>query len=323
VIDRALLVLVAPRPGTPRPPSLFPIGRAALRLRGEGWRVIFGERVIGGIASGLEAIDDGWIPVRNVPVQAAHDRLAGRDWDAAWLAAVDGLSGIPIGNPPSLKLLTRDKLLCQRALEAAGLRLPVAEGDPTRFADRLRTWGVGFIKPRRGSLGIGVGRVESGDDLERAGGPWLLQRAIEPPAGTAGVALRLLAQREADGSWLLNEPVARISEDDPVVNVERGAGVAPGSQYCSTRALESLEDQARRCCDVLVGAVGGSGAQVIELGLDFVLDPDGMPHLIEVNSVPRGRLKALTGLSPERWSHTHDEACLRPLRRLAALAARR
>ncbi len=313
-----LVVLVAPRPGTPRPPQGFVIGRAALELRARGVRVVFGHRVVDGRADGLEARPDGWHPVEAVPVLAAQDRLAGRAQDAIWRAALEGLTGLPVGNPASVKLLTRDKLVCQRRLEETGLALPEVEDDPERFGDRLAEWGAAFLKPRRGSLGIGVQRVEPGHDLRRDGGPFLLQRAVGPPPGVAGVALRLLAQREPDGSWHLCEPVARISQDDPVVNVERGATVAPGSEVLSADALSHLRAQAAACCDVL--ASGPDGDQAIEAGIDFVLDEDGLPWLIEVNSVPRGRLKALNALDPARWGREHEQTAIRPLLRLLALA---
>ena len=312
-------MLVAPRPGTPRPPTGFVIGRAALELRAEGVRVVFGHRVVEGRADGLEATPEGWRQVRDVPVQAAQDRLAGRAQDAIWLDALAGLDGLPVGNPPSIKRLTRDKLACQRALEEAGLALPEVEDVPERFGARLRDWGAGFIKPRRGSLGIGVQRVLPGDDLSRSGGPWLLQRAVDPAPGTAAVAVRLLAQRLPGGDWLLCEPVARISPIDPVVNVERGATVAAGGDVLGSGALRSLRGQAVACCDAL--ATGPAGDQVVELGIDFVLDHAGLPHLIEVNSVPRGRLGALAALDRTRWGGQQEQTALRPLRRLLALSA--
>ena len=56
----------------------------------------------------------------------------------------------------------------------------------------------------------------------------------------------------------------------------------------------------------------------MELGLDFVVDTDDVPHLIEVNSRPRGRLEVLAGIE-RRFEALHTEACARPLRRMAHL----
>jgi hypothetical protein len=63
------------------------------------------------------------------------------------------------------------------------------------------------------------------------------------------------------------------------------------------------------------------GDRLVELGLDFVVGRDGLPHLIEVNSAPRGRLLYLARLDPARWQRTHQTAVERPLRRLLAIAS--
>ena len=62
------------------------------------------------------------------------------------------------------------------------------------------------------------------------------------------------------------------------------------------------------------------GAHALELGLDLVLDPEGEPHLIEVNARPNGRLEVLASQDPTRFATAHLDACLRPLRTLAAWA---
>lgn len=312
-----LLVLVHQAPGTPRPPDRFAIGRAALALRQEGVRVLFGSEVRDGRASGLEATPAGWVRRHGAPVLAAQDRMAGPAQEAAWLAAIEGLAGRPVGNPPRIKRLARDKLECQRTLEAGGVEMPEVEGDAARFEDRLLGWGAAFLKPRTGSRGFGVARVAPGDDLSRAGGPWILQAAISPPPGVAGISVRQLVQREPSGAWFLCEPVARISAVDPVAGVERGARAAPGSELLGKRALASMREQATRIAEVL--AAGPEGVQAVEFGLDFAIDQDGMPHLIEVNGVPRGRLDALAAQDAARWGAAAGDAALRPLRRLLAL----
>ena len=46
---------------------------------------------------------------------------------------------------------------------------------------------------------------------------------------------------------------------------------------------------------------------------DLVIGADGAAQLIEVNSRPWGRVKALARRWPERFKHAHDVACERPL----------
>ena len=50
----------------------------------------------------------------------------------------------------------------------------------------------------------------------------------------------------------------------------------------------------------------------------MVIDADGRPWLLELNSRPLGRLGALAAIDPERFATAHREACMRPLRFLAA-----
>ncbi len=323
--EPAILVLVLEREAPPPPPAELPIARAAVRLAERGLRVVFGARVAGGLAAGLEVRRGVWRPAVDVPVRAAHDRFPSQTWPAIFSRAREGLGDLPLGNPPSITALCRDKLACQRALEAAGLPMPAVEGDPARFRERLDAWGAAFLKPRHGAMGRGVRRVLPGDELP-ARGPGarrgeiddlILQRAVPPPAGWAGIAVRALFQRVPGGGWLGLPPVARCSEGDPVANVARGAAARPGAEQLSPSALETIQRVGLATCRAL--SLGADGGHIVELGLDFAIGPGGDPHLIEVNSRPRGRLEALAALDPS-WAERHVRACARPLEYLSWLS---
>ena len=86
--------------------------------------------------------------------------------------------------------------------------------------------------------------------------------------------------------------------------VIRGIRIAAGLTQAATAALSASP----------------VGAHALELGLDLVLDPEGEPHLIEVNARPNGRLEVLASQDPTRFATAHLDACLRPLRTLAAWA---
>lgn len=230
-----------------------------------------------------------------------------------------------MGNPLSLTLLCRDKLKSQQFLMSAGIDMPPVESDPSRFSLRLEEWGVGFLKPRYGALGTGVVQVRPGDPLPARlesvvpgeTDPAILQRAIPPVEGWAGQAVRVLCQREPGGRWTPNEPVVRQSREDPVVNAARGAQVRAGSDCLGGDTRLAL----RRACLAICAALSehSAGELLVEIGLDFVLDPSAMPHLIEVNSRPRGRLEVLASRDPDRFMGAHIQACMRPIRRLARL----
>ena len=302
------------------PPEARPIGRAALMLRAEGVDVAFGDEVEAGRLTGLMPHPGGWERVERRPVVALLDRFPSQNRAGRFADILRGLDDVPLLNAPSFTELCRDKLRCQRALEEAGVPAPPVEADPARFAERLASWGAGFLKPRFGALGVGVRRVTPGDPLPaRLPGvvaaspdPALLQRAVAAPAGWAGWSVRVLAQRAPGGGWEQGEPVVRRSRHDAVVNAARGAEVAAGGDALAP------DTQARvRAMTAQVTRALASSPGAIEIGVDLVIDPQGRPHLIEVNSRPRGRMEVLARQDPARFGASHLEACARPLRYLA------
>jgi len=304
VTSPCLLVLMRPYADPPRAPDATPFGRAALQLADEGLPVVVGHEIRAGRASGW-ALDGGaWRRVEEVPLRAVHDRLAGAAWaDLRRSLLAEVPAEVPVANPESVRAICRDKLRSHRFLEAAGVPLPALTTDLAVLED----WGEGYLKTRLGSKGEGVRRVRVGDSVD---GGEFLQRAIDPAPGACRVALRLLAQRLPDRSWRLNPAVARIAgPDEYVVNVHSGARVARVEEVCDRADVERLAIEVTATFD---------GLDAVELGLDFVLDADRRPWLIEINSVPRGRLGALAALDPEAFAQAHVDACAQPLRTLAA-----
>lgn len=329
-----LLVLVRGRRAAPPPPEAFPAGRAALALRGMDIPVVFGDDVRGGHAWGLRPEPGGWAPVRGAPIAAVHDRYPGGEHPQQWRRLLAEAGDAPVLNAPALSELCRDKLACQRLLEQAcpGLSIPAIEGDPERFQERLAQWGTAFWKPRRGALGRGVRRVTGHGELGTAApgraphgarasdGPPLLQAAVAPPTGYAGLALRVLVQRSAaDGGLVVAPIVARCSADDPVANVARGAAARLAELLLPAESLAAAADDARTAFAALTARSPG-----VELGFDFAIDAELRPWLIEVNHCPKGRLEALAEADPARFATAHAQACRRPLEATwaAHLAAR-
>jgi glutathione synthase/RimK-type ligase-like ATP-grasp enzyme len=275
----------------------------------------------------FRAVPGAWVSADGQPVDAVHDRYASHTDPEGWKRARAHGGTLPWGNPPSVTRLCRDKLACQRALEAAGIACPPVEADPALFEERLHGWEGAFLKPQHGSLGRGVRSVRAGDPLAGRGIGFkegeddvlLLQKAVDPPEGRAGLVLRSLVQQDGQGSWFCCPMVARYSMDDPVVNVARGAVAAPAVDVCADSTL----DEARRLAVTIAEALAATADEpldVVELGLDFAVDGSGRPWPIEVNSIPRGRLSALRRLDATRFAEVHAEACARPLEAMAARA---
>ena len=316
-------VLVPHFTGPVQPPERRPIGRAALQLADEGIEVVFAARAKGGVLHGHRAVPGGWVETQ-AQVVAALDRYPSQTDPEGYAALLEGLDGTPVGNPPHLNVLCRDKVATQRFLVGQGLAMPPIEVDPAAFAATLERWGTAYLKPQFGSLGRGIHRVVVGDRLPAEGEgavpgrtePLFLQRAVTPPEGWAGIACRILVQRQLDHTWWVGPIVVRRHAEDPVVNAARGAEV------CTEEALpahtpEAIRTLVRQTADALTRAPNGE--HLVELGLDAVVDDRGEPHLIEVNARPRGRLEALATQDPETWMRAHVAACARPLRRLSQL----
>jgi len=305
-----------------------PMGRAAARLAEAGVPVVFGDQLEDGTGTGVRVESGRWVDVK-VPVVAVQDRYPSQGRAARWeaLHAAAKAAGIPVGNGRALTLLCRDKLECQAVLEQdPRLRLPPVSGEPAHFGALLERWGGGFLKPRYGALGVGVGRVGPGDALpdrlpsvvDGLVDPPLLQWPVPPPSGFAGRVLRVLAQRtlDAEGTpgWHLLPPVLRDSVADPVVNAARGARVIPAEDDLSEDVLGDVRAQVLRVCARLE-AVGGD-AFALELGVDLALDADQQPWVLEVNSRSRGRLGVLARRWPDRFEAAHRAAMVRPLHTL-------
>lgn len=293
--------------GAPPPPEQLPFGRAALALRPHGVEVVFGDHSEDGLLRGFRVVPGGWEPCR-ARLHAAFDRFGSFSEPLRYARLLEGLGGIPVLNPPRLTAQLRDKLATQTRLGHLGM--PALEVDPRRFAAFLAA-GPAFLKPRFGSFGRGVERLEVGPVparavVDRVDQPLVLQRAVPAPQGYAGISLRILAQRGPDGP-IVRSPVARISRTDPVVNRARGADVQPA---------DDLFPQTAQAARTLALQVLAALPEAIEVGVDAVVDPDGHPHLIEVNSRPRGRLAALAGLDPERFGPEHEAAVRAPLETL-------
>ncbi|MBT3220296.1 MAG: hypothetical protein HN348_14510, partial [Proteobacteria bacterium] len=289
-IDLGCLVPVPRRKALP--PEAQPLGRAALQLFEEGVDIVFGEHTCRGRLAGSLARPGQWIEVDRT-VAAVFDRYPRRKEPWPYRRALAGLVGVPVLNGTTISDLCSDKIRTQRLFEGAGLAMPPIETDSLRFASALAGFKVGFIKPRYGACGCGIARVQPGDPLPARGEgavvgvlePLFLQASVGPPAPWAGISVRVLCQRET-GGWVPNDGVARRSSSDWIVSASRGAEVAAMVDVLPRATTEDVHDLVLRACSVLAAAPGGD--DLLEVGVDAVIDCDYRPHLIEVNSRPWG-----------------------------------
>lgn len=319
-------VLIPVRGNRPsKPPKALPIGRAALHLKSMGVRVVFGEKTKNGGFFGMEATTEGWVSVSNVVVDAVYDRFPSQKEPVVYDRAIHGLNGALVGNPMSLTLLCRDKLKSQRLLEKV-VRMPPLVDVPGSFDRSLKVFEFGFLKPRYGAFGRGVRRVVPGDVMPAQGEgalkgvlePMLLQKGVRPLRGYAGVSVRILTSRLPGGEWRVFPGVARVSKNDPIINVHRGATARPASEILRSATIETMNDMVLSGCARLSSLPDGE--RMVELGWDLMIDETETPWVIEVNSRPRGRLEALAKTGDLDFTEQHLAASAAPMVYLAWLA---
>ena len=322
-------VFVPPVQNTRPPPTDLPIVKALTQQSKLDVHVVFGFDVFNEENSvrikGLGVKNNEWISSNRI-IDIVHDRFPSQIRRQHFEHLQLLTENILWGNPFETTMLCRDKLLCQKLLESNGCRLPKVIDVQECFQDALEEWGAGFLKPRYGALGIGVTHVIPGTSLPATlpsvvpnqEDPSILQRAIQAPKGWAGMSVRQLIQKLPDGSWIPRTPVLRHSKIDPVVNVARGAQATPAASILPSDTINAIQQQSLLACQILDAQP--NGLTNIEFGLDFVIDPDFEPWLIEVNSRPRGRLEFLAEQMPEQYRREHEQACIQPILTLASIA---
>ena len=153
-----IAVLVPPIQSTAPPPRNLPIVQAIMALDPR-LDVIFGHEIIQKNNSvwinGLSIKDSLWIESSS-QIDIIHDRFPSQIRKEHFNRLHSLTSHIPWGNPLQTTLLCRDKFNSQILLENSGIQMPEVTEDPDTFIQKIEEWGLGFIKPRYGALGVGV-----------------------------------------------------------------------------------------------------------------------------------------------------------------------
>lgn len=193
------------------------------------------------------------------------------------------------GNDAARLRAVRDPARVARAAEAAGLAFPETRSDPAGVpAD-----GSFLVKPRHGAGGRGIARWH--------GGP--------PPRGD-----RLWQRRVVGSSWsagyLVDGRAGRLVSAGRQLLGRRWCG-ARGFTWCGAVdvPLDALEAPLRARLERLGPVLGGGFGLVGLVGVDFILDRAGLPHVLEVNPRPTASMELAERATGRSTVALHLAAC--------------
>lgn len=243
------------------------------------------------VAAGLERLGIGFARLdgpcaavdaaREGRIDTVFNMLHGRGGEDGCLQGALALYGVPVtGSGVLASALTMNKLQTKRLWQATGLATPEwrvarSDADAGEIAGAL---GLPlFVKPAREGSSVGMSRVAAADELAPAiaralahDETVLVERMIEGPEYTATV--------------LLDRPLPLIRIETPRVFYDYEAKYASGDTeyHCPCGLSGEREGELQALASRAFSVLGCSGWGRV----DFLLDGDGRPWLLEVNTVP-------------------------------------
>jgi ribosomal protein S6--L-glutamate ligase len=183
------------------------------------------------------------------------------------LAAAAAARGTPVVNAFDASCLARDKVAATAVLASAGVPVPPswATGRPDLLAEVLSS-GPLWLKPQRGSQGLGVRRLASIDDLAHV---------ATASSDAYGLPLPVFAQSEVPSTgldlkvYVVADQMWAISRPFPARTLEEKLGVP--APICS--AIR----------DVAIAAGAALGLELY--GVDFLVDGEQF-WVVDVNAFP-------------------------------------
>ena len=279
------------------PPSRFVGPVPGWSCRGQRWQPA--ERALPGV------VYDRYLPRSRAERQAHFECLRA-------LAR----HGVRLFNPPALQALLDDKQTFSQWLAERGLPMvPHLTLDRARPQLLAAATGGFFLKPRFGFGGAGIGYCElapKGASLLwlGAGGPapsrldrqallaqleassaqeeLLLSPHVQGPGIQGRVFdIRVLLQRPAPGADFRQIGVLRLGPPGQMMsNLSRGGRALPVEALTQSPGLRQVPAVLDRLCRRLVAELGEGFGPWAEIALDWLIDPEGQPRLLEANAKP-------------------------------------
>lgn len=245
--------------------------------------------------------------------QAGFDRvfiaLHGRYGEDGTLQGALELLHIPYtGSGPMASAVAMDKVMTKRVWLQHGLPTPefavlTSEQDLVGLSDRLP---MPFImKPAHEGSTVGFSRIEQADQIDAA-------YAVAAKFDTAVLAERFIQGREltvpviGTGDQARALPIIEIAAPDGNYDFENKYYSNDTQYFCPAPLDQELSDQIREYARLAYLAVGCEGWGRV----DFMLDAEQKPWLLEVNTSPGMTSHSLVPMAAKAEGLSYEQLCL-------------
>ncbi len=237
--------------------------------------------------------------------------LHGRGGEDGALQGALRIYGVPVTGSGVLgSALTMDKVQTKRVWSACGLPTPawrIMSGSDDQIDETVAALGLPlFVKPAREGSSIGMSRVTTADELGPA-----LGRASAHDASV--LVERLITGREFTAAVLGDEvlPLIELRTDRDFYDYEAKYESGDTQYLCPCELPQSLTAELQQLCLRAFDLVGATGWGRV----DFMLDENDRPWLLEVNTTPGMTEKSLMPMAARAAGIEFEELVWRILTR--------
>lgn len=246
-----------------------------------GAAVVAALRKRGVDAQPLDSRDDGITSVVNADYERACIMLHGRGGEDGSIQGALQTLGVPYTGSGVLgAALSMDKLITKRIWQAHGLPTPPFSAVTEHTSETTLANTLGWpmaIKPAREGSSLGMAKMTHAGQLAQA---YARARALDPLV----MAERWIEGTEYTASILGDQVLPMIRLETPHLFYDYDAKYQSDTTayHCPCGLPPEREQQLAELCQSAFRAVGASGWGRV----DFMLDGNGAPWLLEVNAVP-------------------------------------
>jgi D-alanine-D-alanine ligase len=258
-------------------------------------------------AHGIDATPESLFALRAQGYDRAFNVLHGTGGEDGTAQAVLDLIGLPYtGSGVLACALAMDKLRTKRIWKSEGLPTPdwlILDSEATALGAGERLGYPLFIKPSEEGSSVGVTKVRAADGVLPA---WRLARG-EGRKPRVVMAERFVSGGEYTCSMLAGEalPIIRIEPDGDFYDYHAKYLSEATRYHCPAGLTDAEEAEFRRMCSRAFESIGARGWGRV----DFLLDAQRRPWLLEANLVPGMTSHSLVPMAARQQGLSYQALC--------------